>query len=278
MYHFAIGEITRAFLSATDGRGIILMLESYFDDSGTHSGSRVVVWGGLIGDAQSFVELDAAWRAQLDEPVPGKPPIKAFHLYDCVHGLKECDRYEQGARDLARNLFRTIIMKSGVAAVACGVDAEEWDRQVTGDLRTLVGSAERCAFGQCVKLSMQIANRENEAMQAFFDAERERVVLGMVDGARLLFPEVEKMIITSFAPVVSLTGLQAADTVAYESYGLLRAYLDDPNAKPEPHLRHMVANAESTTVMLMGRDQIAALVEKMQPTVEEYQRNGSLGS
>ncbi|QAY75144.1 hypothetical protein [Sphingosinicella sp. BN140058] len=248
------------------------MLEAYFDDSGTHNGSRVVVWGGLVGHAQSFAHLDAEWQRLLACPDPQLKPLKAFHLYSCVHRTGEFEGYTQGASDLVRSRFRTAIIESGVAAVACGVDIREWDHQVTGHLRELVGGAERCAFGLCVKLSVEMAGSENEQLNAHFDRAREGYVLNVIEGARLLYPDANHLFGTSFCPVNAYTGLQAADTVAYESYAFLRDMLSSEKSDPGPHLRHLIASAESTTIMLMGRDEIANLVEKMQSAVGEYRQ------
>lgn len=252
------------------------MLEAYFDDSGTHDGSRVVVWGGLVGDAQSFAYLDAEWQRLLACPDPQLKPLKAFHLYDCVHRTREFAGFSQGASDLVRNRFRTAVIESGVAAVACGVDIQEWDRQVTGHLRALIGGAERCAFGQCVKLSIEVAGSENEHLNAHFDGARETYVLNVIDGARLLYPAADHLLRTSFCPIKAYTGLQAADTVAYESYAFLRDMLLSGEVRPCPHLQHLVENAESTTIMMIGRDEIATLVDKMQPSVDKYRVTGEI--
>jgi hypothetical protein len=56
------------------------MLCTYFDDSGTHANSSVVVIGGLIGTTEQWKIFNRGWAALLDMPRPGKPSLKLFHL------------------------------------------------------------------------------------------------------------------------------------------------------------------------------------------------------
>ncbi len=64
------------------------MFKAYFDDSGTHQGSPVVVLGGLLKLADDWTALNAAWRSKLVDPYPGKPPIAAFSVGNCVYRRK----------------------------------------------------------------------------------------------------------------------------------------------------------------------------------------------
>jgi len=76
------------------------MLEFYFDDSGTHNGSRIAVWGGVVGYKQYMQELEEAWKARLQCPCDGKPPIKAFHSSHLAASDGEFKGYNQAERDL----------------------------------------------------------------------------------------------------------------------------------------------------------------------------------
>jgi hypothetical protein len=44
--------------------------QGYFDDSGTHATSEVVVVGGLIGRPDQWDQFEAAWAAKLANPLP----------------------------------------------------------------------------------------------------------------------------------------------------------------------------------------------------------------
>ncbi len=78
---WSAADIVRALRPPWDGPA--LMLQCYLDDSGTHGGAPVVVWGGVIGSVDQFGRLEDQWKRLLREPLPGKLPLKSFHLSHC---------------------------------------------------------------------------------------------------------------------------------------------------------------------------------------------------
>lgn len=81
------GHFARMLLPG--GEGWICMLTAYFDDSGTHSDSDVVLWNGLFGHHYQWQYFDELWSAKLANPSPGKEPLRRFHMYDCERGDEE---------------------------------------------------------------------------------------------------------------------------------------------------------------------------------------------
>jgi hypothetical protein len=47
---------------------------AYFDDSGTHASSSVVVLGGLVGLDEEWERLSEKWMAKFASPQPGPDP------------------------------------------------------------------------------------------------------------------------------------------------------------------------------------------------------------
>ena|ERR1700757_1451487 len=74
------------------------MLGAFFDDSGTHAGSPVVVMGGLLGTAPQWNHFAENWTALLKAPYPYKPPLPHFHLTHCRNGLGEFANYSLAER------------------------------------------------------------------------------------------------------------------------------------------------------------------------------------
>jgi hypothetical protein len=65
------------------------MLIAYFDDSGSHTDSDVVIWNGLFGNHYQWRLFNELWEAKLKDPSPGKEPLKRFHMFECQNSLGE---------------------------------------------------------------------------------------------------------------------------------------------------------------------------------------------
>jgi hypothetical protein len=52
------------------------MLTGYFDDSGTHSNSEIVVMAGFVGTGEQWQKFEKTWADKLSKPLPDKPPLK----------------------------------------------------------------------------------------------------------------------------------------------------------------------------------------------------------
>ena len=79
--------------------GILCMLEAYFDDSGTHDDSEIVLWAGLFGNRYQWEFFNQLWAKKLADPSPGKPPIKRFHMVDCYNSTGEFAGWRRAATD-----------------------------------------------------------------------------------------------------------------------------------------------------------------------------------
>jgi hypothetical protein len=50
------------------------MLLAYFDDSGTHGNSEIVVMAGFVGTEEQWKIFEKAWSKKLSEPLPSLRP------------------------------------------------------------------------------------------------------------------------------------------------------------------------------------------------------------
>jgi hypothetical protein len=55
------------------------LLDSYFDESGTHGDAKSTVIAGYVGDEKAWAFVDARWRRILDTYC-----LKTFHLADAI--------------------------------------------------------------------------------------------------------------------------------------------------------------------------------------------------
>lgn len=72
--HLSIESFARVVFPPGAINGGICMLIAYFDDSGTHDSSEVVLWQGAIGNKYQWALLDELWAKKLRDPSPNKDP------------------------------------------------------------------------------------------------------------------------------------------------------------------------------------------------------------
>ena len=144
-------------LDCSDGR--LVMSRAYFDDSGTHKGSKAVVVAGIMGTESELASLDAMWKEQLDSPLCGlKPPIKEFHAYDCDQSVGEFLGWKRTETDYFRRQLREVIIRSHVGAYGIAYSRSDWDEIIVGDIRAIFGDAEGNAVRNCFVRSLQWAH------------------------------------------------------------------------------------------------------------------------
>jgi hypothetical protein len=73
------------------------MISAYFDDSGSHDDSHIIVYGGLIGSEDKWNPFLDEWEKKLANPLPGKAPLSQFHTSRCLsrgRGFEDYTRIE----------------------------------------------------------------------------------------------------------------------------------------------------------------------------------------
>lgn len=127
--------------------GGLLMITGYFDDSGTHDTSEIVLVGGLLGNQYQWQYFNELWASQLREPVPGKFALSRFHMTECQARRGEFDGWNTEQVEFLVRQLTDIIIRCGLWGYGCGVARDAWNDLVTGDDRDALGDAE----GNCVR-------------------------------------------------------------------------------------------------------------------------------
>ncbi|MFO6429125.1 DUF3800 domain-containing protein [Erythrobacter sp. W302b] len=237
------------------------MLEFYYDDSGTHGHSNVIVWGGVSGHKQIMDELDKAWSARLARPTGNRPPISKFRMYDLMHAQNEFEGYSEGEKLRVRRNFRKCIVDSGASVIAYAISRRDWDAVATPAAKLILAGAERTIFGVAVMESCKIAEKYGEPISFIFDKGRSPQLDSIIAPAIEAADFDPNRVSYGFRTVASVNGLQAADLVAYEAYQFGCDYLEDNSADPNPHMRALLDQCHDHRIGWIGRDQIQAVID-----------------
>lgn len=272
--HLDPRELAGVLFSDPDAPELIAMLHCYFDDSGTHSSSRIAVWAGVAGASGHFFDLDKRWKALLAEPLPGKRALSKFGLADCRGAHGEFAGYSLGERDRVRYLFREAIIKSGMKPFSFAVDRKSWDSLVTGEMRKHYAcGAAGVAFSGCADTALLIASKMPQSRMAcvFDNGQRNAETLSLIVDAERRAEQQAVSITYTFAKVAEVTGLQAADMIATEHYWYGIECLDASGGQEPvipPHLKNLVTQVRTRAYMLQ-RPQILQLRREFRASLKE---------
>ncbi|MGM4927670.1 DUF3800 domain-containing protein [Tardiphaga sp. 619_E2_N8_5] len=248
------------------------MLGAFFDDSGTHDGSQVVAIGGLLGTDHQWDVFEQGWNEVLKAPLPGRPPLKHFHLTECRNGTGDFRGFSQAERDHLTYRFRQVILTTGMVTVAVAVDKVVWDELITEELGEHYETALGFCFFKCIEEVTNIirARRPGEPIDMYFDAGTEdrlgEFARRFRDVRPFMWREIECL---SFAPVKRVVALQGADMVAYETYTYAIESLRNPdNPTVLAHFKDFIYR-ELTIGLLAVRGHIEEIVSRIRETIDK---------
>jgi hypothetical protein len=200
------------------------MLITYFDDSGTHDNSNVVLWLGIFGNEHQWAYFSDLWARKLHDPSPAKLPLSRFHMEECQKGNGEFLGWSRAATDFLVHELGQIITKAGLWSYCTAVSRNDWDGLVGGDWRRAWGDAEQHCIMGCFSSATLWAQDHGYGDIAFvFDdrPHRNAQVKKMFDiyrrglTAKGISPSLDSI---TFATSVKFAPLQAADLLAWEQY------------------------------------------------------------
>lgn len=244
------------------------MLKAYFDDSGTHNKSPVVVVGGLLGLKDDWTKLDSEWRAKLAAPLPGKPPLKAFHLSHCCLHEEEFRDYTTTEGDVLRHDLRQIMLRAGLYQLSYVVSRADWDELVLPQYRGVMGSAEEACFLSFVMGAIDIVRKANNpGLKIAFVYDLGRKTPRFEELIRLIEdpkfrPEVASV---SWGRVAEMPPLQAADTIATENYWASQKWLSDGDLRATSSHFKRLLNGMAGEGFILDREAIQAEINRRGP-------------
>lgn len=219
-----------------------MTLIAYFDDSGTHNDSDVILIAGLVATAEEWSGVGVAWSAVLAEH-----GVKRFHRFDCEAGVGEFDLWPRARRDLLYHDLRATL--SGVLMRSSHVIyRRDWNEIVEGqfsDVARTIGSPYRIVLSECIQKTVlwaRDARPADERLIFLFDRRPQNTVHESILGELYAEhpwwkPWIERF---NFVSGQDHPLLQTADLYAHDLYQNHKARLRNPKGfKIGSHLAAM---------------------------------------
>jgi hypothetical protein len=229
------GCFQQSFLTAfpatvpTEGR-FVLLLEAYFDESGTHAGSAAVSVAGYIARPEQWIAFEPEWRKVLSDF-----GLEFFHWSDCESAAAGTP-YAGWSREKRRDAFAQLVditNRHAIASVGCVIERSLYEKHVPKHIQRayngLYGlAAQNCADSAATLVKTRLAEKgiSSDARIAYvFEASPGGV--GQVsnlfneninDPVRRDFFRIQDF---RFGLKKELPPLQAADILAYELFRYL---------------------------------------------------------
>lgn len=121
------------------GGHILVLVHGFFDESGTHAGSKIMALAGYLFRQDKSEQMATEWAAFLaDKGLP------YFHMVDCAHGNAPFDKLTPSQRILVETRLIGLIKQYTVQGVAVTVDLESF-RKRFGE-KSFMGTSYSFAF------------------------------------------------------------------------------------------------------------------------------------
>jgi hypothetical protein len=214
---FSIRALTDGVFSYGCGSREILVLKAFFDDSGTHDRSDVIVMGGIIAPEESWLALEPPWQAELD-----RLGITAMHMSHCEARRGEFQDMERDQRDAIIAFFSNLICATKGRMLASAVSRRVWNSVAAQTkLGEVFAEPIDFLFNTCMRRALESRRTSNdgpEEVVVTFDTRDQNLRFweDLAAGYEKRWPS--RLVGYSFGQMAKVLPLQAADMIAYESF------------------------------------------------------------
>jgi hypothetical protein len=198
-----------------------MILSAYFDESGTHAGSRVLCVAGYLSTPERWVAFERDWKSALKDC-----GIPFFHMVDFAnHAPPYYSGWSHSQRRVNYSRLVDIIKKRTLGSVGVCVPIDLYDKYVAPEVKGMPNGKPYClAAATCfLDVATLVKQRAPAALVAYV---LESGALGAGEILRQFQENINdpitkdylRLLSLSFGDKRELVPLQAADILAYELY------------------------------------------------------------
>lgn len=196
----------------------ILVLKAFFDDSGTHDSSDVIVMGGLLAPEEAWVVLEPKWQEALD-----CFGIKQMHMSHCERRWGEFQEMERPDRDKIIERFSDLVCETGGRMLASAVSRKVWKAVLdkTPILEVVFKEPIDFLFNTCMRRALESRRASTDGLEEVvvaFDTREQNMHFWEDLASRYEKKWSPRLVGYSFGQMKRVLPLQAADMIAYEAF------------------------------------------------------------
>lgn len=202
----------------------VCVLKAYFDDSGTHLDSDVVVMGGVIAPLEDWESYEPLWQAQLDYF-----GITKMHMSHCERAQQQFSGWDRDRRDLCIDKFSDIVCSIGGRMLVSAVSRQDWNMACEKtNLGEWFSDPIDFLFNTCMRRALEsrrVDRPQGEEVMVTFDCREQNINFwtNLAKGYEKRWSD--KLAGFAFGQMAKVLPLQAADMIAYEAFRLQCDYL-----------------------------------------------------
>lgn len=250
----------------------MVLLKAFFDESGTHGESAITAIGGYVATADTWIALEAHWRAEL--ALLADKGVKTFHMCEAISGTDEYKRVDEFHRAAHIKRMSEILRDADVQAVGVWVENSGWSEISDAEFLHAFPKPYHLCFDHVVRFLRDWSKRHvggEKVVPMFAYTSEYSPAVWAVYGAQTWYRDVLGAL--SFDHPSNVVPLQTADFVAHQirqdAHHVNYDELTLENIGMTLALQN--ATAENGTSMVRGYDRVA-----LHETVQRFKASGKI--
>ena len=198
---------------------VLVVLQAYFDESGTSGTDPLTVISGFIATDTTWLDFDVSWCSALKHDLKDLE-LAWFHMVECENGNKQFAPWasKPELRRFAAKTMADVIVKSGLTGFWSSVDFQDWRDATPDAFKTRYPKPYYFGFEDCLQqVAVWVSEfAPGESVQLIFAEQdeyqdRAATIYDAYMKGRPLAP----LQSLRFARMQTCTPLQAADMAVY---------------------------------------------------------------